>query len=574
MKNNALVLPNSLLSSIFVVFLLYACSINEEEKVDMVLVNGKIYTLENENSWAESIAIKDGIITYVGTNEGAEKCIGTATKVIDLEGRLVLPGLHDAHAHPIMGGEELDYCQLDGLLAQKAILSAVLTYAVEHPDLAIIRGRGWELPAFPDGNPKKELLDSIIPDRPVILASWDHHSTWANSKALEMAGITKETPDPKNGRIERDSVTGEPSGTLRETASERIYAILPEKTKNADSGYLRKALKMANSLGITSITDASVSEAYLKAYKELDDRGELTARVVTAIGLGREKNKSVKELVALRDAYQGKRMNTNSVKVFADGVPEAKTAALLKPYHTHDGKDDYGILNYEPLELKLILDSLDQEGFQIHIHALGDKAVQVSLNSLEGLDRTNRHQLAHLQLVAPADIPRFGALDVIANFQPFWAKPDPLNMQTIIPLVGEARSQQMYPMASIHNTAGRVVAGSDWPVSTLNPWYAIQVAVTRTLIGEESDPWISSEALTLPSILEAYTKNAAFAMHQEQTTGTIAVKKFADLIVVDQNIFEVPPSMIHKTKVLLTLIEGEVVYQDEAGGILNASWEK
>ncbi|CAN0541694.1 unnamed protein product, partial [Laminaria digitata] len=321
-------------------------------------------------------------------------------------------------------------------------------------------------------------------------------------------------------------------------------------------------------LGITSITDASVSEAYLKAYKELDDTGELSARVVAAIRLGLDKNKSVKELVALRDKYQGKRMNTNSVKVFADGVPEAKTAALLEPYHTHDGKDDYGILNYEPLELKTILDSIDQEGFQIHIHALGDKAVKVSLDALEGLDRTKRHQLAHLQIVAPEDIPRFGELGVIANFQPFWAKPDPLNVQTIIPLMGEERSRQMYPMGSVENSGGMVVAGSDWPVSTFNPWHAIQVGVTRKLIEEESEAWIPTEALTLPALLEAYTKNAAFSMHQEESTGSIEIKKFADLIVVNQNIFDISPSAIHKTKVLLTLLEGEVVYRDEDCGLL------
>ncbi len=568
MKNNRLLHPELYLLSILLIFMFYACSTDDPNKADMILMHGKVYTLDSVNSWATSVAIKNGLITYVGPDEGAEKFIGNTTKVVDLQGKLVLPGLHDAHTHPIMGGEELDYCQLNGLLEQKEIVSAISEYAKENPDATVIRGRGWELPAFPNGNPKKELLDSIVPDRPVILASWDHHSTWVNSKALEMAGITKDTPDPKNGRIERDPATGAPSGTLRETASKLVYAIIPKKPESVEVDYLRKALKIANAFGITAMTDASVSEAYLKAYKTLDDSGELTARVVTAIRLGTEKNKSVKKLMALRDAYRGEKINTNAIKVFADGVPEAKTAALLAPYHTHDGKEDYGILNYEPLELKTILDSLDQEGFQIHIHALGDKAAHVSLNALEGLDSANRHQMAHLQIVAPEDIPRFGALNVIANFQPFWAKADPLNVQTIIPLVGEERSRQMYPMASIKHSGGMVVAGSDWPVSTLNPWHGIQVGVTRSLIEEESDPWIATESLSLPAILAAYTKNAAFAMHHEAHTGTITVKKFADLIVVNQNIFEIPSSTIHKTKVMLTLLEGNVVYEDKETRLL------
>ena len=570
MKNNQL---TNVFCYQFIVLLLLlsgACSSGVQEEADTVFLSGKIYTMDTETPWAKTMAIKDGIISYIGMDdEEGKKYIGKNTKVVRLEGRLVLPGLHDAHAHPIMGAEAAGYCQLSGLLDIKDILAAIADYAMENQDAKVILGRGWELPAFPDGNPKKELLDSILPNRPVILSSWDGHNAWVNSKALEMANIDKETPDPKNGRIERDPKTGEPSGTLRETAKRLLNSIMPKKAEGAEIDFLREAQKLANSYGITSMVEATASEAYLKAYKTLDDKGELTLRVVASIGLGREKAKSLKELLTLRNTYDGERVNTNSVKVYADGVPEAKTAALLEPYHSHDDEEDFGILNFQLEELKAILDSLDHEGFQIHIHALGDKAVRVSLDALENLDRSNRHHLAHLQIVHPDDIPRFGALGVTANFQPFWAKADALNVQTIIPLVGEERSKQMYPMGSILRSGGRIVAGSDWPVSTLNPWHAIQVAVTRQLIDGEDESWIPTESVDLPSILSAYTKDAAFIMHQEEKTGTLEIGKMADVIVLDRNIFDIPPSEIHKTQVLLTLLEGEEVHEHEAADFLN-----
>jgi len=551
-----------------VLFTLASCLQSAKEAADMVLTNGKVYTVDNQRSWAEAIAIKNGKIVEIGSSEDIRKRIDENTKVIDLAGRLVLPGLHDAHLHPISGAEASRFCQLTGLFQQDAILRAVKKFADTHPEAPVIRGRGWEMAAFPGSNPHKSLLDSILPDRPVVLTSWDGHNYWVNSKALELAGITKDTPDPNNGRIERDPNTGVPSGTLRETAMGLISSILPKKAENADEENLKLALEMANELGITSMMESSAGKNYLKAYKKFADEGKLTARIVTSIGLGTESPRTVAELVQMRDKYQGERLNTNSVKVFADGVPEARTAAMLQPYITEDEKKDFGILNFSLETLKPLFDSLDGQGFQIHIHALGDRAVRVALDALTGLDTAHRHHLAHLQVIHPDDIPRFGSLGVIANFQPFWAKPDPLNIRTIIPLVGQERSKQMYPMGSVQKTGGLLVAGSDWPVSTLNPWHAMQVAVTRQMIGVESTPWIPSEAVDLPSIIAAYTRNAAYCMHQENITGSLEVGKMADLIVLNQNIFEIAPTEIHDTKVLVTLLEGEVVYQDKENALV------
>ncbi|MEM9258176.1 MAG: amidohydrolase [Bacteroidota bacterium] len=528
---------------------------------DEILTNGSIYTADAKHSVAEALAIKDGRIVAVGTNEVMREWQGAVTKVTDLEQKLVLPGLHDVHVHPIMGAESSRFAQLTGLFSEEAILTQVAEFARKHPDATVIRGRGWEMSVFEDANPHKSLLDAIIPDKPVILKSWDGHNSWVNSKALEMSGVTAETPDPKNGRIERDPVTGEPTGTLRETAMRLTYSVLPERGDDADIIDLRLALQLMNELGITSMNDAAVSRESLVAYRHLDSLGELTVRTVASLALGNENPRAVADLIAMRDEFHGGRLNAYSVKVVTDGVPEARTAAMLQPYLIKNGAPDYGILNFPLDVLTPILDSLDEAGFQIHVHALGDKAVRVTLDAMEGLDTANRHQLSHLQVVHPDDIPRFGKMSILANFQPFWAKPDPLNLRTIIPLVGVERSRQMYPMGSVERTGGKIVAGSDWPVSTLNPWHAIQVGVTRKMIEEDSEAWIPEEGLSLASMIDAYTRTAAYAMHQEENTGSLEVGKFADLIVLDQNIFEIDPMDIHKTEVLRTVVEGETVYE-------------
>ncbi|MFS4415631.1 amidohydrolase [Maribacter sp. 2307ULW6-5] len=478
-----------------------------------------------------------------------------------MNGKLVLPGLHDAHAHPIQGAEASGHCQLTGLQKVADIKEALIQYGNQNDSLEVILGRGWELTAFPNGNPRKELLDSIFPDRPAILTSWDGHNAWVNSKALEMAAITAQTPDPKNGRIERDQETGMPTGTLRETAMGLVQHLLPKKTGADYEHFLKMAMRTANAHGITAMVDATAGEAYLRAYRALDEKGQLSIRVTACLDMGTEAPISLNQLLELRRKYMGQRLNTNAVKIYADGVPEAKTAALLEPYHTPDGIQDYGILNYAAEELKARVDSLDHHGFQIHVHALGDKAVRTALDALEGTDRGNRHHLAHLQIVHPKDVPRFGQLGVIANFQPFWAKGDPLNLKTIVPLVGEERSRNMYPMGSMAATKAVLVAGSDWPVSTLNPWEAMQVAVTRKLIGTPSESWLPNERIDLTTVVAAYTKNAAYGMHLDDRTGSLEVGKDADLIVLDRDIFEIPNQQIHKTKVLLTMLEGKIVHR-------------
>ncbi|MCS7018772.1 MAG: amidohydrolase [Cytophagales bacterium] len=529
------------------------------QSADWILYNGLCYL--PDSTFAEAIAINEGKIVAIG--KGSELTARySASQVLDLQGKLVLPGLHDAHVHPISGAKQAMQCQLSGLNTAAEIRRAIADYVEQHPNEKWILGRGWELHVFPpDGNPSRTFLDSLIPDRPAYFTSWDGHSAWVNSKALQIAGITSATPNPPQGRIEKDS-RGQPSGTLREKAMDLVSRLIPADTHEQRVGWLKAAIQKMNQLGITSFIDASAPVAYLKAYETLHQQGALTARVITSLSVGLNGMPPVAVLDSQRKLYtKDEWIRAGAVKIFTDGVPEAHTAALLAPYE--DRPNDTGILNYQPNQLRRYCQQLDSAGFQIHFHALGDKAVRVSLDALEGSNPALRHHIAHLQVIDSTDRIRFARQAVIANFQPFWAKGDLLNLNLISRILGPRRARSQYPMASIWRTGAKLAAGSDWPVSTVNPFEAIQVAVTRMQINIPDDrPWIPEERLTLHQILYAYTQGGAYLMQQEHFTGSIAIGKAADLIVLDQNIFNIPPANIHRTRVLLTLVNGKAVHRD------------
>ena len=532
-----------------------------KENADWLLLNGQIYTANAQREFVQAIAIRDGKIVALGRTEDLRSRYQSA-QTIDLNGRAALPGLHDAHVHPIGGAAQLATCQLSGLKTPDEVRAAILAFAQANPQAPWVRGRGWELFVFPpDGNPTRQFLDSIVPDRPVYLASWDGHSAWVNTKALTLAGVTRQTPDPPQGRIERDPRTGEATGTLREAAMGLVGRMLPPAPKDQDVKHLAQAIQLLNSLGITSWVDASAPASYLKAYAQLHQQGQLTVRVVASLAIGLNGVPNLKRLDSLRLAYtKDEFLRANSVKIFADGVPEAHTAALLEPYT--DRPNDRGIMNYDPDSLTKYCRQLDSAGFQLHFHALGDHAVRASLDALVGSNPARRHHLSHIQVIDPADVPRFAQLGAIANFQPFWAKGDPLNTRLISRILGPERAKRQYPMESMRKSGARLAAGSDWPVSTVNPYEAIQVAVTRQQINVPGDaPWIPEEKLALFDVVDAYTFGGAYLMHQEKVTGSLAVGKAADLVVLDQNIFTISPSAIHQTKALLTLLAGKAVHR-------------
>lgn len=535
------------------------------QPADTVFRGGGVYTVDAARSWAEAVAIREGRIVYVGTDAGLAPWIGQKTRSIDLQGKMLLPSFHDSHVHLVGGGIELDECNLNGMTSMDQVLEAVKQFAERHPTKKWIRGGGWPL-TLSGGNPHKDLLDKIVPDRPVILDAFDGHSSWVNSRALEIAGITKETPDPPRGRIERDPKTGEPTGTLRESAGRLVIVKIPPYTHAEFVTGLRRGLEMANRFGITSVQEARVTDQHLNAFAELDKAGELTVRTVAAIGFDNAKGMpQIPQFVEWRKNYQSKLLRATAVKIFQDGVIESRTAALLQPYL---GGEERGWLNHEPEVLKPLAAELDRLGFQIHIHAIGDRGIQSSLDALEfARDRNgrrdSRHHIAHIQLFDPPDIARFRRLGVVANFQPLWAWADPYIVDMTLPVLGPERSRWLYPIRSVANSGAVIACGSDWSVTSMNPLDAIQVAVTRRGLKQAPGPaWLPEEVVDLPLMLAAYTINGAYVNFEEAETGSIEVGKAADLIVLNRNLFEIPVHEIHNAKVLLTLLEGKTVFRD------------
>ncbi len=329
----------------------------------------------------------------------------------------------------------------------------------------------------------------------------------------------------------------------------------------------RAGLAMANRFGITSLQEASAHEKILEAYFELDRRGELSARVLAAQSVDpKQDTTQIATLVQRREKYHGQNLHATSVKIFADGVIESHTAALLEPYV--DRPNDRGIPNWAPEQLTRVATALDKAGFQIHTHAIGDHAIRMTLDALAAAQQANgkrdaRHHLAHLELIDPNDIPRFKQLDVVATFQALWAYADPYITELTEPVLGLERSRWLYPIASVAKTGATLAGGSDWSVSSMNPLDAIQVAITRRGLEDTTgSAWIVEEVVDLPTMLAAYTINGAFVNHQEKFTGSLEVGKAADVIVLDRNLFQIPAHEIHRTKVLLTLLEGREVYRD------------
>ena len=476
-----------------------------------------------------------------------------------------MPGIEDSHLHPATGGIWLASCLLTADTTRTMVIAHIARCGRETKGTGWIRGRGWALPLFPDAGPTRQLLDSLIPGRPVYLRSADGHGAWVNTRALELAHITAATPDPPRGRIERDAA-GAPNGTLREAAEELVVAVMPPRTVAEYMDGLRRSTALANSLGITTLTEADGDSTMLEAYLALDRAGKLSVRVLAAqmtdppAGVAQ-----VPRLSALRAQFAGKRLRATSAKLYADGVIESHTSYLMEPYlDTHDR----GPSNFTPAQMNALVTALDAAGFQVHIHAIGDGAVHLALDGFAAARAANgvrdsRHQIAHLEMIDTLDVPRFAQLAVLANFQSLWAYRDSYIRDLTEPILGPERSSRLYPMGSVARAGGTLVGGSDWIVSSMNPFEAMQVAVTRRDPFEgPGAPWEATEVLTLDQILTAYTINGAYANFQEKETGSIVVGKAADLALLDRDLFAVAPTAIHATKVLLTLLDGRPVYGD------------
>jgi predicted amidohydrolase YtcJ len=547
-----------------------------EPPADLVFTGGAVYTVDAARSWAQAVAVRAGRIAYVGSDAGARRFVGAQTRVVPLAGRMLLPAFQDAHVHPVTGGIELGQCNLNDLKGQPAHLDKVRECAKAQAGRPWLVGGGWDLPAFPRGAPGRELLDAIVPDQPALLYSSDGHSSWANTKALELAGITAATPDPPNGRIERDA-SGAPTGTLREAASDLVARLVPKTTPDERREGLRRAQELLNGYGITAVYEANAGggpegggRAVLETYREAERSGTLTIRVRVSLGTDPARGpEQVDELVALRTEFSGERVRPVAAKIFADGVIESRTAAMLEPYLEADGQR--GEPNFGAQALDALVARLVKEDFSVHVHAIGDRAVRMSLDAFQAVREDSaarglRHQIAHLEVIQPEDVPRFRDLGVIANFEPLWAFADSWIRDLTWPALGPERSRRIYPIADLARSGAVVSFGSDWSVSTPNPLEGIQVAVTRQAPDpkERLEPMLPEQAIDLPTALAAYTIGAAYANGLEAETGSIEVGKAADLVVLSENLFRLDPHEIRGARALLTLLEGRSVHRDPA----------
>ena len=530
---------------------------------DTILRGGAVYTVDSLHPTAQAVAITAGRIAYVGDDSGVTPWIGTQTVVIELGGRMLLPGFNDSHVHAITGGLNLGDCLLAALPTAAAVVDSIRHCAKTTP---WFRASGWDDPIFPHANPRREVLDSLVPDRPAYIESADAHSAWVNSKALDAANITSATPDPPNGHIERDPRTHRPSGTLREDARYLVTKRMPERTPDEYAAGLARALSLANRYGLTSLFEANADSARMATYATADRQGKLSAWITTSQYVEPTRGvEQIPRLLWLGHRYRTTHVRTDAIKIFGDGVIESHTAALLAPYL---GTNDRGTLTSTPGHLDTLVAALDKARFQIHIHAIGDRTVRAALDAIAFARRVNgprdaRPQIAHLELVDTTDVARFRVLGVFADFEPEWAFPDKYVTEMTVPVLGPTRSARLYPMGEIARTGATLVAGSDWDVSPLDPLQGIEVAVTRRdPDSPPGPPWLPNEAISLPEILAAYTINGARVAFADSARGSITVGKWADLIVLDHNLLTIAPRDIHRTKVLLTLFQGHEVYRD------------
>ena len=558
-----------------VVLLTPACQRAPERPADHVFLNGGIYTVDPQRSSAEAVAVVGSEITYVGGNAGARELIGPKTRVTDLEGKLLLPGFHDSHVHLMFSGFLETGCNLTSAQTLEQICEQLRRCATAPGvgEKGWILGGNWDREPFPDGVPDRDMLDEIMPDRPVLLDSSDGHSVWLNTRALELAGIDHNTPDPPQGEIERDPQSGEPTGILNEKAMVIATAVVPAPSLEERLAAIDTATALAHRYGITSIIVPGLDDVMLAPFVAASRSGRLALRVLASMSpinmIPGAFAAEIYEMIADRERYRGPNLSPDSVKVYIDGVLETGTALLLDPY-TDESFDRSLPAFYSQEELNEHFERIDKAGLQIHVHAIGDQAVRMALDAFEAARKANgrtdnRHHIVHLQLIHPDDVGRFAELDVTATFQALWAWPDYWIMELNLPVVGPERVERMYPIASVQRSGGRIAGGSDWSVSSLNPLEAIEVAVRRQDPGASPVvdlPVLSTdERVDLAAMIEAYTINGAYLMRQEQIVGSIEVGKRADLVVLSRNLFEIPEEEINQAQVELTLFDGEIVYE-------------
>jgi len=540
---------------------------------DLVLRGAPLY---RDGRWdGDCVAVTAGRIVALGSTDDLESFVGPRTTVVDLEGHWLLPAFHDSHVHPVQAGLEMNQCDLTGESTVDGYLARVRSFAAARPDREWITGGGWSMDSFPGGVPSAELLDDAVPGRPVYLPNRDHHTAWVSSRALELARIDETTPDPSDGRIERGP-DGRPTGALHEGAMGLVGSLAPVPSADDLMAALLMAQRHLHSVGIVGWQDALVGRGLgmpdtLDTYIAAKAAGVLTAKVVLAQWWDRERGlEQLPELLERRERAARAGLDASSVKIMQDGVCETHTAAMLQPYLDRYGRatDNHGLTFVAADDLARYVAALDAEGFQVHVHALGDRAVRDSLDAIEHARSVNgalghRHHLAHVQVVDPADVPRFAELDVVVNAQPLWAcREESMDLLTL-PFLSEVARAQQYVFGSLLRSGARLACGSDWPVSDPAPLLGMHVAVNRRGPDQAPDApaLLAHEALSVREALAGYTTGTAYVNRLEDRTGRLEVGLAADLVVVDADVVNGDPARLGQARVTHTFADGTAVHR-------------
>lgn len=542
---------------------------------DIVFSNGKVFTADAEHPWAEAVAVRGNTIIYVGNSAGAEPYLAPPTRVIDLKGRLLLPGFVEGHIHPIVGaavthGIDLQYD------TREQTLQALKDWRDRNGKVDVVRGFGWRYSAFAADGPSKADLDELWPDTPVFLLAVDAHSGWVNSRALQLAKIGRDTPDPLPGfSTFKRGTDGEPTGWLIEVpAVLQVMQAAAPITREFIAQALEEWLPKAAAAGITSLFDAGIQIMPevdgLQLYESLEQARKLPFRVVTCHYHNDPEDDPLPRARRLRDRARAGTVGAGVLKLNIDGVDAQYTAAMLDPYSDRPGTK--GEIVFNAALLRDIVTRADAEGFDVHFHAIGDRAVRASLDAVQAAIRANgarvrRHTIAHCSLIDDSDLPRFAELGVIAQFSAQWAVPDPYWKQITRARWGDDRAAKTYRIGSLLRSRASVSLGTDWPAashrSTFRPVDALEAANTRNEPGEADQAPLrpADERLTLEQALRANTIGAAHQLRLEKLVGSITVGKRADLVLLDRDIFESPPHQIHQAEVQLTMMNGVIRHE-------------
>ena len=553
----------------FIAGLIVGAQREDDGAVDLIVINGKVYAADGTSELAEAVAVRGNKVIRVGSNREIQRLERAQTVVIDAKGGAVMPGFNDTHAHLVSGGLALDQISLSDATTIDEIRDTIRVWSEAHPEREWITGRGWYYQPFNGAMPTRQMLDALVPDRPAYLIAYDGHTGWANTRALKLAGITRRTKSPADGVIVKDPRTGEPTGALKESAMALMSAVAPKPTEEDRLAAMRAAIDEAHRYGITSVQDAGGPASDLELFDRLRKRKELTLRIYQALRADASLTEAgLETLEQARTRFaDDPLLKTGAVKLVADGVIESHTAAMLEPYANRPAIK--GEARFTPEQLNKVVAMLDQRGWQVMTHAIGDAAVRMTLDAYQAaaksnpaLERGRRHRIEHIETIDPADIPRFGKLGVIAAMQPVHGTPSPTPGDVWSVNIGAERAGRGWLWNSVARSGGRLAFGSDWPVMTLDPLKGLHVAVTRTTQdGLPAGGWIPAERLPIRKAIDAYTRDAAWASFDELRKGMLARDMLADIVVLTDDIFSGPASRLTTTEVAVTIADGKVVYR-------------